>query len=64
MNITDIFPSLRVYMNRLAPPRTRWHHEPKNLSHTKAGPGRQHKQGKVKPPHVNPFSELAGLTGA
>ena len=62
MNITDIFPYLRVYMNRLAPPMTHWRKAAtKSPSHTKTGPGRKHKQGKIK--HVNPFAELAGLAG-
>ena len=63
MNITDLFPSLRTYKNRLAQPkhlRMRHQDRAQNLSHTKKGPGRKHQQGKPMP-HVNPFAALAGL---
>lgn len=64
MNITQLFPSLRVSMGRLAPPtqheRNRRHDLGLNRCHTKKGPGRTHQQGKVKAP-VSPFAMLAGM---
>lgn len=67
MDITQVFPSLRVFMGRLAPPtqheRNRRPSLGLNRCHTKKGPGRKHQQGKVKQP-VSPFEQLAALAGA